>query len=58
MKKREVREKVEELKVLLSALTAYGNLNLEAHNLINNHLDGLFPKLNKDEKLKDINKVI
>ncbi len=52
MKNSKVREKIAELKVLLSALTAYGNLNLEAYSIIHNHLDGLFISMYKDNRDK------
>ena len=52
MKNIKVKEKINELKVLLSALTAYGNLNLESYNIIHNHIDGLFTFLPKNTKEK------
>jgi len=48
MKKDLVREKIEELKILLLALNAYGSLDLKTLILIENHINGLF-KIGKDK---------
>lgn len=42
MKKHKIKEKVDELKVVLLSLNAYGALDLKTHSIIKNHIDSLF----------------